>query len=230
MEKEAQERSVSEGPDGPGRNTVSIHSSGAQDLFQWAISTQEGIPHCLKGQWQEYLKTVPHPISGWEASQLPDLTLWDDLATFDHVVGACQWSQEEVSHLLPTLRAETQQILSNLNAKGDHRRVKTTSMSNNSSTAEIQRQRFRRFCYQQAEGPREACSRLRELCHCWLEPESRTKEQILELLILEQFLTVLPKRIQSQVRERGPETCAQAVALAEGFLLRSRRIWKVNHR
>lgn len=92
-------------------------------------------------------------------------------------------------------------------------------MSDNSSTAEIQWQCFHHFCYQQAEGPREVCSRLQELCHCWLEPESHTKEQILELLILEEFLTVLPKRIQSQVREWGPETCTQAVALAEGFLL-----------
>ncbi|XP_058038979.1 zinc finger protein with KRAB and SCAN domains 1-like [Ahaetulla prasina] len=145
------------------------------------------------------------------------------MATFDHVVGACQWSQEEVSHLLPTLRAETHQILSNLNVKGDHRRIKTTSTSNNSSTAEIQRQRFRHFCYQEAEGPREVCSRLQELCHCWLEPESHTKEQILERLILKQFLTVLPKKIQSRVQEHDAETCAQAVALAEGFLLRQQK-------
>ncbi|XP_039203219.1 zinc finger protein 213-like [Crotalus tigris] len=214
MEREAQERLY-----GPGKDTVSVHSSGARDLFQWAISTQEEGSHCLKGQWQEYLKTVLRPISGWGALQWPDLTLWDELASFDFVTDACQWSQEGMSHLLPTFRVEAQQILNSLNAKGDHRKIKTICMSNNSSTTETQRQCFRHFLYQEAEGPHKVCSRLWELCHRWLEPESRTKEQILELLILEQFLIVLPKGIQSQVRERGPETCAPAVALAEGFLL-----------
>uniref|UniRef100_A0A8D2KRQ9 SCAN box domain-containing protein n=1 Tax=Varanus komodoensis TaxID=61221 RepID=A0A8D2KRQ9_VARKO len=138
------------------------------------------------------------------------------------MVGACQWSREGMSRLVPTLSAEAQQVLSGLNAreKGDHGKAKATALRGSSSSAELQRQRFRQFRYQEAEGPREVCSRLRELCHRWLEPESRTKEQILELLILEQFLVVLPKGIQNRVRERGPETCAQAVALAEGFLLR----------
>ncbi|XP_062992796.1 zinc finger and SCAN domain-containing protein 26-like [Elgaria multicarinata webbii] len=211
-----------EGSGGSGRDAFSVHSSTVRDLSRWAIPRQEGIPQRLEAQWQEYLKTVQYPSSGWGTSQLPDLTSWEDLATFDRVVGACQWSREGMSRLMPTLSIEAQQALCSLNArdKGDHGKAKATAQRGSSSSAEMQRQRFRQFRYQEAEGPREACSRLRELCHRWLEPESRTKEQILELLILEQFLIVLPKEIQNRVRERGPETCAQAVALAEGFLLR----------
>lgn len=44
------------------------------------------------------------------------------------------------------------------------------------------RQRFRQFGYSDSAGPREALSRLRELCCLWLRPEVHSKEQILELL------------------------------------------------
>nr|XP_020670021.1 zinc finger and SCAN domain-containing protein 21-like [Pogona vitticeps] len=86
--------------------------------------------------------------------------------------------------------------------------------------AERQRQRFRRLRYEEASGPREVCRQLQECCREWLEPENHTKEQILERVSLEQFLAILPREMQSWVKERGAETCARAVSLAEDFLLR----------
>ncbi|XP_006897553.1 PREDICTED: zinc finger protein 213 [Elephantulus edwardii] len=82
-----------------------------------------------------------------------------------------------------------------------------------SRNAETYRQRFRQFCYRDAGGPHEALSQLWELCCRWLRPELRTKEEILELLVLEQFLSVLPGGVQDQVRDQHPGTGEEAVAL-----------------
>ncbi|XP_030705544.2 SCAN domain-containing protein 3 isoform X1 [Globicephala melas] len=84
-----------------------------------------------------------------------------------------------------------------------------------SHTRELSRQRFRQFCYQETPGPREALSQLRELCRQWLSPEMHTKEQILELLVLEQLLTILPEELQAWVREHHPESGEEVVTVLE---------------
>ncbi|XP_042306625.1 zinc finger protein 232-like isoform X1 [Sceloporus undulatus] len=78
---------------------------------------------------------------------------------------------------------------------------------------------FKQFIYEEARGPREACSQLYTLCSQWLKPEQNTKAEMLDLVILEQLLTILPMEISAWVRECGVQTSSQAVALVEGFLL-----------
>ncbi|XP_036884221.1 zinc finger protein 394 [Sturnira hondurensis] len=78
-------------------------------------------------------------------------------------------------------------------------------------------QHFWRFRYQEVDGPEEALSRLRELCRRWLRPELHSKEQILELLVLEQFLTILPAELQDRVRKHHPENGDEAAALVRAL-------------
>nr|XP_032627987.1 zinc finger and SCAN domain-containing protein 31-like isoform X1 [Chelonoidis abingdonii]XP_032627989.1 zinc finger and SCAN domain-containing protein 31-like isoform X1 [Chelonoidis abingdonii]XP_032627990.1 zinc finger and SCAN domain-containing protein 31-like isoform X1 [Chelonoidis abingdonii] len=184
-----------------------------------------------KDQLQEELQSlrtpaevVPTSVPASKNPPLLDLTPEEDietyLASFEQVAEACQWPRGEwVTRLVPTLNGKARQAISNLDARdaGDYGKVKAAVLRGCDIGMETQRQRFRQFRYQEAEGPRAVFCRLWELSHRWLKPEIHTKEQIMELLILEQFLTILPEEIQSWVSEHCPETCAQAVSLAEDF-------------
>ncbi|XP_051023528.1 zinc finger protein 174 [Acomys russatus] len=88
---------------------------------------------------------------------------------------------------------------------------------------ELSRQSFRHFSYQEVSGPQEALSRLRQLCTQWLQPELHTKEQMLELLVMEQFLVVLPPEIQAQVWPRYPMSNREIVTLVEDLHRASKR-------
>ncbi|XP_060636607.2 zinc finger protein 436-like [Anolis sagrei] len=216
--------------EGAGKSPRILQAGAVNEFLRWVtpqqsrIERQEGMPPHGEAQWQEILRTVQTSHSGWASSHLPELPPWDDLSTFERVTEACQWSRgEAIAKRVPTpVGSKAQQSFNTPETRdrGDFGKVKATIVQEDVASIEMQRQHFRQFRYPSAVGPREVCSRLRELCQRWLEPENRSKEQILELLVLEQFLVILPREIQSQVQARGPETCAQAVALAEGFLLR----------
>ncbi|XP_060228842.1 zinc finger and SCAN domain-containing protein 12 isoform X1 [Meriones unguiculatus] len=89
------------------------------------------------------------------------------------------------------------------------------SLEKKTYNREVFRKYFRQFCYRETSGPREALSRLRELCCQWLRPDLNSKEQILELLVLEQFLTILPGELQAWVQEQNPESVEEVVTVLE---------------
>uniref|UniRef100_A0A8C3WGL1 Zinc finger and SCAN domain-containing protein 5B n=1 Tax=Catagonus wagneri TaxID=51154 RepID=A0A8C3WGL1_9CETA len=68
---------------------------------------------------------------------------------------------------------------------------------------------FRTFTSSEGSDPVQDLRRLRELCHLWLRPDLHTKEQIVDRLVLEQFLIGMPLECQVLVQERGVESCRE---------------------
>lgn len=83
---------------------------------------------------------------------------------------------------------------------------------------EASRQKFRRLQYLEVSGPHETLSQLWELCLQWLRPEVHTKKQILELLVLEQFLTILPEEVRTWVNLQHPKNSKEVVTLIEDVI------------
>ncbi|XP_061475613.1 zinc finger protein ZFP2-like [Rhineura floridana] len=179
-------------------------------------------------QWQDFLKTMHPPRLGWDTPQPPSPPLSGDgvlQASFKGGADASRWPGrgEGVTQTPPDFSGKAQEegggLISSVKVK-EEILDQEEEEEEDAISSEMEHQRFRQFCYLEAEGPREVFVRLQELCSRWLKPERRTKEEILELLVLEQFLVILPMEMQNWVKGYRPESCAQAVALAEDFLLR----------
>ncbi|KAM6472051.1 uncharacterized protein PHA67_003414 isoform 2-T2 [Liasis olivaceus] len=184
-----------------------------------------GMEERWETQWRQFLKTLQPVHPGEGKPKMSEASPWEDpkafLASFEQVAQACQWPREQwVACLLPALSGEAEEAFQKLEIKDrdNYGKVKAAILKGEAVKMETQRQRFRQFCCQEVEDPWKFYRQIQELCHQWLKPERHTKEQILELLILEQFLASLPPKLQSWVQPRRPDTCPQAVALVEDFL------------
>ncbi|XP_023047423.2 zinc finger and SCAN domain-containing protein 9 [Piliocolobus tephrosceles] len=124
-------------------------------------------------------------------------------------------SKEVLSLGVQVPQAWEELLTMKVEAKSHLQRQESRMKRSNPLAREIFRRHFRQLCYQETPGPREALTRLQELCYQWLRPHVSTKEHILDLLVLEQFLSILPKELQGWVREHCPESGEEAVILLE---------------
>ncbi|XP_048344733.1 uncharacterized protein LOC125428535 [Sphaerodactylus townsendi] len=202
---------------------VMVERPGWRTLQERKGEPVKGLCQHWEGQWQDFLKDLDSRHARWGKEPTP----WDDtkafLASFEQVAEACQWPKEEwAARLLPALSGEAQRAFSSLEVRDrkDYGKVKAAILHSEADRTEMLRQHFRQFRFQEVEDPRRIYSQLQELCCRWLRPERHSKEQILELLILEQFLAILPPELQSWIKASGPENCTQAATLVDDFLQR----------
>uniref|UniRef100_A0A3B3D8P6 Gypsy retrotransposon integrase-like protein 1 n=1 Tax=Oryzias melastigma TaxID=30732 RepID=A0A3B3D8P6_ORYME len=84
-------------------------------------------------------------------------------------------------------------------------------------TEESYRQRFRSIAVPAGETVRETYNSIKGLYKRWMRPESRSKEDIGEKIILEQYLRVLPQDVRTWIKEHNPRSGEVAADLAERY-------------
>ncbi|KAI3353885.1 hypothetical protein L3Q82_005086 [Scortum barcoo] len=163
--------------------------------------------------------------SSWKGPKMQTYNEGEDiehyLITFERIAHACQWSQDEWAlHLVPLLtgKARSAYVAMDIIDTMDYAKVKRAVLENFEISAETYRVRFCSSALREEETPKELQVRLKDLYVKWLNPDSKTKEEIGDAIIMEQFLKVLNPELCTWIKERNPKTSKEAAEMAEAFL------------
>ena len=107
-------------------------------------------------------------------------------------------------------------------AAADYKEVKRAIFRRYDIGEETYRQRFRSTTKKEGESYTELATRLSTLANTWLTG-CDSASAVIEKLVVEQFLDVVPSELRIWLCERKPATGVQAAALAENYILARRR-------
>ncbi|KAL2098380.1 hypothetical protein ACEWY4_007587 [Coilia grayii] len=136
------------------------------------------------------------------------------LTTFERIALANQWPRHSWAvFLVPLLlgKARAAYVAMDIADARDYCKVKQAILAKYEIDPEAYHHRFRSMAVQDGETVKELQSRLRDLYYKWMCPSSKTKEEIGDTIILEQFLRMLNPELKVWVRC----WCMIAVALSE---------------
>lgn len=164
------------------------------------------------------------PTVGEEAN-LQQLSELDDiehyLTSFERTAVACRWPTSEWAvKLVPLLtgKAKSTYVHMDIAESLSYEKVKVAILNEYDINPESYHLKFRSSEVGRDETPKELYIRLKELYLKWVQPHNRTKEEIEEVIVLEQFLRVLSPDLQVWIKERHPKSASEAAALADVFM------------
>ena len=98
----------------------------------------------------------------------------------------------------------------------DYTKVKQAILQRYNINEETYRQRLRAVKPKEHKTPVELVTRTRILAEKWLK-KYKTKEEVVDVIIKEQFVEALPEEVKVWVKERRPSTSTEAGQLAEDY-------------
>ena len=156
--------------------------------------------------------------------KVPKLTEKDDIVSYltmferlmlAYKVKKDKWAFKLAAHLVGKAQ-EAYAALSIEDARS-YEKVKEAILQRFDITEESYRQRFRTTKKKTEESNRELVARLTDLAEKWLK-NYQTREELLDQVILEQFLKTLPDDMRVFVRERHPTTSNEASKFADDYV------------
>ena len=142
------------------------------------------------------------------------------LTTFERLMKAYDVREERWAFkLAPQLVGKAQQAYAAMNpdeAK-DYAKLKKAILRRYDINEESYRQRFRSAVRKQGKTNRELAARLDDLADKWTQG-CETKEELKDLVVLEQLVNTLPDEVRVWVKERKPKTSMEAGQLADDYI------------
>lgn len=122
--------------------------------------------------------------------------------------------------MAPLLTAKAQAAYACMDVEkiGDYDELKAAILRRYDINEETYRQRFRSYRKQADESYGELSIRLKDLFYKWVQPKTRTKEEVSEAMILEQLLDIMPPELKVWMRERKPRSLKEASEMADNYV------------
>ena len=118
----------------------------------------------------------------------------------------------------PWLTGKAQQAYAALGNKNlrDFTKVEEAIFKRYDINEETYHQRFRAVKAKETESPTKMVTRLTDMAAKWLK-ECETRAKVIDMIGMEQFITMLPEKIRVRIKEHKPGTSMIAGKLAEDY-------------
>lgn len=186
-----------------------------------------------QGQLEDHLPVMPLPPAAPQAApfrryhepRIPDFVEGEDVESFfvrfERIARTWGWPADEwAARMVTLLTGKALEAYAGMDElrSGSYDDIKAAVLAKYNVSEETYRLRFRSLAVPIGESVRESYHRIKGLYKRWMRPETKSKEQLGETVILEQYLRVLRPDVRVWVKENQPQTGEEAARLAERYM------------